>query len=290
MTAQQDVLDTRRPKRRALGIVLLGILPLAVAGTAGVAASAYAPTPTETPVALPATVTASKPASTDLPPVIAPGDASAVDLERAVPQVTVSIPPPPEPEPVIAPLAPRASTGSTSSGSTSSGSTQPSSQQQQAPAAAQPAPQKAAPAPAPRQTADSYCSAPSSPYSAGGSPKGLLTAANKERARIGAGPLSWNGSLAAAATSWSQTLAGRDSAGDGSALAHNPNRPGAENVAVSGSTGGMSVGTAIARAHYGWMYSYGHCANIMNPGYSSMGAGAAATANGTAVYTTANYR
>lgn len=273
MTEQQDVLETGRPRRRALGLVLLGMIPLAVAGTAGVAASNLVPAPTPSPAALPASVTVDKPASTDLAPVIAPGSASEVDLELEVPQITVSIPPPPEPEPALAPLAQRSSgsNGSSSGESGSSGS-------------------QAAPKAAPQQSADAYCSSPSSPYSAGGGAKGLLTAANKERARIGARALSWSGSLASAATSWSQSMASKDTAGNGSALAHNPSRPGAENVAVSGSSGGMSVGTAVARAHHGWMYSYGHCVNVMNPAYSSMGAGTASTADGTVVYTTANYR
>lgn len=276
MTEQQDVLETGRPRRRALGLVLLGMIPLAVAGTAGVAASHYAPAPTPSPVALPAAVTVDKPASTNLAPVIAPGSAAEVDLELEVPQITVSIPPP---EPALAPLAQRSSGSSGASGSAGASSGDSGSSGSQA-----------APKAAPQQSADSYCSAPSSPYSAGGSAKGLLTAANKERARIGARALSWSGSLASAATSWSQSMASRDTAGNGSALAHNPQRPGAENVAVSGSSGGMSVATAVARAHHGWMYSYGHCVNVMNPAYSSMGAGTASTADGTVVYTTANYR
>ncbi|GIG53703.1 CAP domain-containing protein [Demequina activiva] len=294
MTEQQDVLETRRPKRRALGLVLLGMIPLAVAGTAGAAASAFVPTPAQTPVALPATVTVDKPASTDLAPVIAPGSATAVDLEVEVPQITVSIPPPPEPEPELAPVSPQASGSSGSSQSSgSSGSTGSSTQKSSGSTSTKSSGSSSsepAPKPAPQQTADSYCSAPSSPYAAGGSAKGLLTAANKERARIGAGALSWSGSLASAATSWSQTMASKDTASNGGALAHNPNRPGAENVAVSGSSGGMSVGSAVARAHNGWMYSYGHCVNIMNPAYSSMGAGTASTADGKVVYTTANFR
>ena len=279
MTAPQDVPEHRRPQRRAFGVVLLGMIPLAVAGIAGATASHVVPTPTDTPVALHASVTVGKPESTDLAPVIAPGTATTVDLEREVPQITVSIPPPPEPEPALAPVASQAS-GSTSGPGSSPSSGSSGSTQAQKPKAGS----------APQQSAESYCSAPSSPHGAGGGAKGLLAAANQERARIGAKALSWDGGLASAATSWSQTMAGKDGAGNGSALAHNPHRPGAENVAVSGSSAGMSVGSAVARAHHGWMYSYGHCMNIMNPAYSSMGAGTASTADGTVVYTTANFR
>lgn len=293
MTERQDVLETPRPKRRALGLLLLGMVPLAVAGTAGAAASEFLPEPTETPVALPMTVVGEKPVSTDLSPIVAPGTASEVDLTIGVPQIAVRFPPPPEPEPVLAPLTPAPNAGTKASGSTtkSSGSTSKASgSTTKSSGSTTKSSGSAAAAPAPKQTAQSYCSAPASPYGAGGGAKGLLTAANKERARIGARPLSWSGSLASAATSWSKTMASRDTAGNGSALAHNPSRPGAENVAMAGSSAGMSVGTAIAKAHGGWMRSYGHCVNIMNPGYSTMGAGTASTSNGKVVYTTANYR
>lgn len=85
-------------------------------------------------------------------------------------------------------------------------------------------------------------------------------------------------------------MASKDKEGKGGALAHNPNRPGAENVGATGSSAGMSTGTAAGKVHSGWMYSNGHCRNVMNPAYSSMGAGAATTSNGNTVYITANFR
>ncbi|MFV0633739.1 CAP domain-containing protein [Demequina sp.] len=285
MTQQQEDLETQRPKRRALGAFLLGLVPLAVAGTAGFAASRL-PADTETartelePLAL----TAAAPAvdQTPVAAIVAPGSATEVDLSVGVPKISVSFEPEPEPEPVVAVAA--ASQASKSNAAAKqqtakkSDSTKKSSSKKKSNSGST------------TMTAAQYCASPSSPVAAGGSVKALLAAANKERARIGAAPLTWNGSLASAAASWSKSMAGKDSAGDGKQLAHNPNRPGAENVAFSSSTAGISTGTAVARAHTNWMYSPGHCQNIMNPAYSSMGAGVASTDNGQAVYTTVNFR
>mgnify|MGYP000333174633 CR=1 FL=1 len=281
MTEQQEVLETARPRRRILGVFLLGMVPLVVAGTAGAAAAGFTPEPQATTVALIERVPAQPAVDSELAPVTAAGNVDDVDTTADVPQISISVEP--EPEPVAA--AP--SSGSNASGAKASGSTATSSGSTQKSTGSSSGSTTSASS---TQTAQAYCSSPSSPYAASGSPKALLTAANKERARIGARALSWSGSLASAATSWSQTLAGRDTQGDGSALAHNPNRPGAENVAMAGSSGGMSVGTAVAKAHSGWMYSYGHCVNVMNPAFSSMGAGSATNPTGTVVYTTANYR
>ncbi|MDN4480112.1 CAP domain-containing protein [Demequina muriae] len=278
MSAPQEVPGTGRPRLRPLSTFLLAAVPLVIAGVGGTLAANFAPDTVTTPATAPADQTAQEVAvfedtSDVLPAVVAPQvESSAAD---AVPQISVSFAPEPEPAPVAQAAATRSGGGSASA---SSGSTSASSGS------------GSASKPAPRQSSDAYCASPSSPYSAGGSVKGLLTAANKERARIGVSAMSWSGSLASAATSWSQSMAGRDDSGTGGALAHNPNRPGAENVAVSGSSGGISVGTAVNKAHAGWMYSGGHCRNIMNPSYSTMGAGTATTANGNAVYTTANFR
>ncbi|WP_062136222.1 CAP domain-containing protein [Demequina aestuarii] len=277
MSSQQESPGDERRGRRPLTAFLLASVPLVLAGVGGTVAANLAPDTITTPATAPVEESAQEVAAVErttdvLPAVVAPQIAADT---TTVPQISVSFAP--EPEPAPAPVA-RSGAGRSGGGSSStgSGSTAASS--------------GSASKPAPRQTSDSYCASPSSPYSAGGSVKGLLTAANKERARIGVGAMSWSGSLASAANSWSQAMAGRDDSGSGSALAHNPNRPGAENVAVSGSSGGMSMGTAINKAHAGWMYSGGHCRNIMNPSYSTMGAGAASTANGNAVYTTANFR
>ncbi|WP_084039272.1 CAP domain-containing protein [Demequina sp. NBRC 110053] len=281
MTQQQDVLEIPRRRRRALGVILLGALPLVVAGTAGLAASSLVPEPEETSLALPEPARPLEPMATTIAPVIAPGSATQVNLAMEVSPITVTLPPPPEPEPVPVGTAPEASkaarsdTGSpaTSSGSEASGSKASRSETSTS-----------------SKTPEQYCSAPSGSGAAGGSVKSLLSAANTARAQIGAKPLSWSGSLASAAASWSSSMASKDTQGNGSALAHNPNRPGAENVAMSGSSAGTSMGAAIPKAHAGWIASYGHCMNIMNPSYSQMGAGAAATANGNVVYTTANFR
>ncbi|MFW2512255.1 CAP domain-containing protein [Demequina sp. SO4-13] len=286
MSAQQEVLGTGERRRRPLRTLLLAAVPLLVAAAGGAAAAQIAPDTVTQPASLPVDETAQEVALVEtrsdvLAAVVAPevtGDATA-----GIPQIDISFAPEPEPLQASAPVANGGSSGGSTAGSVPSGSSSSGSASSGSASAA-------APQPAAQQSPDAYCSAPSSPYSAGGSVKGLLTAANKERARIGVGSLSWSGSLASAATSWSQSMASRDDAGNGSALAHNPNRPGGENVAVSGSSGGMSVSAAVNKAHAGWMYSGGHCRNVMNPGYSTMGAGTASTSNGNAVYTTANYR
>ena len=306
MNAQQEVPETgRRPRRRALRTLLLFSAPVALAATGGLVAANLAPAPelasatqasaidpAVREVALVETAPLGSGVSV-LDAVVAP----AIDagLDDAVPQIEVSFAPEPEPEPEPAIPAPaRTSSGGGGNSSTSSGgggnsSTSNSSGNDSSPATPSSSSTESAPAKAPSQSFESYCSSPSSPHSAG-SLQGLLSAANKERARIGIAPMSWSGSLASAATSWSQSMASKDTAGDGSAMAHNPNRPGAENVGASGSTGGISVGSAASKIHTGWMYSNGHCRNVMNPAYTTMGAGSATTANGQVVYITANYR
>ncbi|MFW7413792.1 CAP domain-containing protein [Demequina sp. SO4-18] len=284
MSAQQEVLGTGDRRRRPLRAFLLAAVPLLIAAAGGAAAAQIAPESVTQPASLPVDEAVQEVAIVEtrsdvLAAVVAPEVDD--DAAAAIPQIDVSFAPEPEPLPAPAAAANGGSTtGPAPSRSGTSGSSSNGSGSGSAPASQ----------PAAQQSPDAYCAAPSSPYSAGGSVKGLLTAANKERARIGLGSMSWSGSLASAATSWSQSMASRDEAGNGSALAHNPNRPGGENVAVSGSSGGMSVGAALNKAHVGWMYSGGHCRNVMNPGYSTMGAGSASTANGNAVYTTANYR
>ncbi len=315
MSTQQKVLETGpRPHRRALRTLLLASVPIAVAAAGGLVASSVAPTPVNSaqaaavdPDVREVSVIEQQPVGAHMnvqAAVIAP--AVATDVSDAVPQIQVSFPPEPEPEPV-APAAtagnersngganatatsgskaPRSSQA-TSSGSKAQAPAKASAPKKQAPKQEAAAPKKQAPA---KQSFDSYCSSASSNASAGGSVKGLLSAANQERARLGIKPMSWSGSLASSATKWSQAMAAKDPAGNRSALAHNPNRPGAENVAVAGSAGGMSAANAVNRAHRGWMGSPGHCRNLLNPAYSTMGAGTATTENGQAVYTTANFR
>lgn len=122
---------------------------------------------------------------------------------------------------------------------------------------------------------------------------GLVAAANQERARFGYGPLTWSGSLAQASQGWANQLVLNDEATAAAydAIAHNPNRPaGGENVAMSYKSKGLSAGTALSKAHAGWMASYTHCKNLLNPKWSVMGAGMAQTADGTTWYTVANYQ
>lgn len=259
MTEPQDVLEHTRPRRRHAPALLLGGLPVAIASTALVGAFTYAPGP---PVPAPVP---SSPAVAEAPTFRATVAAIAapdveVDLADSTPRITVKVPPPPEP------AAPAASNGRRTS---SGGTTQASSSRGFA----------------------AYCASPSSPAVAT-SVEGLLGAANAERARLGYAPLSWSGSLASAATAWSQHLAAADEQTSEIAdqLAHNPHRPGAENVAMVYRSTGYARSTAIAKMHVNWMYSPGHCANIMNPAYTQMGAGAASTSDGTTWYATENFR
>ncbi|MDN4483553.1 CAP domain-containing protein [Demequina lignilytica] len=137
-----------------------------------------------------------------------------------------------------------------------------------------------------------YCDSPASPTGAS-SARGLLAAANAERARLGIAPLAWSGDLAAAAESWSAQMARDDESTSGmaDALAHNPASPGrAENVGVTASSAGISQARAASTLATGWMRSPGHCRNIMNPAYAVMGAGLAVTSDGTTWYGTENFR
>lgn len=315
MNVQQEVPPTvRRPRRRVLHTLLLISAPVALAAAGGLVAANLAPAPELARTTQAAAIDANvrEVSHIETSPVGSGADVQAAvvapaletDAQAAVPQIEVSLPPEPEPEPELNrpergnnSSGNNASTGTSnsSSGSSSqsagtqssnnsnSGSGSSSSSQQSSGS------NDSAPAPAPKQSFESYCASPSSPHSAG-SVQGLLSAANKERARIGVAPLSWSGSLASAATNWSKAMAAKDTDGNGSAMAHNPNRPGAENVGASGSSGGMSVGAASSKIHSGWMYSNGHCRNVMNPAYTTMGAGSATTADGKVVYITANYR
>lgn len=301
MTETQEVLDPRRPRRRAVGVFLLGMIPLAVAGTAGVAAGELIPSPEPAPVALAVDDSTDEPSpAPDVTAgIVAPGAVRNVDVAASVQQIKVTVP---EPEPVetVAPVVKKAATTpqakpakasapkpaakkpSATKKTTSQKSSGSTTTTKKATTESKPA----------GQTFKQYCSSPKSPFGASGGAKALMAAANKERARIGIAPLTWNSSLASAASSWSQSMATKDgkTAATMDALAHNPNRPGAENVAVSSSSGGVSEGAAHNRAHSGWMYSNGHCLNLMNPAYTQMGAGSAATPDGTTRYTTANYR
>lgn len=136
-----------------------------------------------------------------------------------------------------------------------------------------------------------YCSSPANPTGAS-SARGLLDAANVERARLGIAPLAWSASLAAAAQAWSAQMVADDQATPGmaDALAHSPSLPGrAQNVGVAANSGGLSESRAAGILAAGWMRSPGHCRNLMNPAYSTMGAGLAVTSDGTTWYGTEDF-
>ena len=56
------------------------------------------------------------------------------------------------------------------------------------------------------------------------------------------------------------------------------------------SSGGYSAATAINKMHNNLVYSEGHCLNLMNPNYHSMGAGVASFGDGKTWYATENFR
>ncbi len=128
-----------------------------------------------------------------------------------------------------------------------------------------------------------YCASPSTPYGAA-SVRGLMTAANRERARLGIAPLSWSSSLASAAQSWSRHMA------DTGSFAHGAGAGLAENIGWASYSEGYSEGTAAGVMHRSWMRSSGHCRNLMNPAYTQMGAGLASAGGGTTWYGTELFR
>ncbi|MGC4174459.1 CAP domain-containing protein [Demequina sp.] len=273
MTEQQDVLDPRRPRRR-IPVILLGILPAAIAATMLVAGPHYVdPAQATTDAAGAGAPVASTPDIT--PGVIAP--VTDVDLDAAVQQITVTVP-----KPKVAPAAKIVTVKSTAK------TAKTSSKATVTKAKAVKSVKKAS-----TKTYKQFCANPSNPVNASGSTgKALLSAVNKERAKLGIAPLSWSSSMASVATSWSKSMVKKDAKTgkliDG--LAHNPNRPGSENVAVVYSSAGYSASTAIAKMHKNLVYSNGHCLNLMNPSHSSMGAGVASSSDGTTWYATENFR
>lgn len=288
MTEQQDVLEPKR-RRRHGNTILLGSIPVAVAITALLTAGTWASVPASSTLADSAN-TAPIPAPADTAPsqpsIVAPG--SVADAAVTIPLVTVVLPPPPPPV-VKAPVAkssPYKSTAAAKQTTTAKKSTANKSAPKKS------TPKKQSSKKSSQPSFQSFCRGASANSGASGGPKALLSAANNERARLGIKKLSWSSSLAGSATKWSKSMAAKDSKSGAphDALAHNPNRPGAENVAMSYGSNGQSQGNAISRAHSGWMKSEGHCLNLMNPAYSTMGAGAAATSDGTTWYTTANFR
>ena len=266
MTEQQDVLDPQRARRRRIPVILLGLLPAAIAATLLVAGPNYvAPIPAAAANASGVSkVVAQQPVIT--PGVIAP--AMKVNVAASVPQITVTLPTPK--------VVHVAKSHSKKSASTSHKSSKKKKSKKSSGGSG---------------SYKSFCADPSNPVSTSGSDgKALLAAVNKERAKLGIAAMSWSSSMASTATGWSQTQLANDLQTskliDG--LAHNPNRPGAENVAVVYSSTGYSAGGAINKMHKNLVYSSGHCLNLMNPKYTSMGAGVAG--DGNTWYATENFR
>lgn len=258
---QSEVKVRREPRRRWYWAALAGILPLAIVGTSVSAAAAWLPEDSTAATvqneATPTTVATSE--------VKADGSVEDADIAASVPKVEISKSPEPEPVVPVYSSSGRSTTSSGTSRSTGSSSGSSGSSKSSTPSVSY----------------TQYCANPSSPYSAGSSAKSLLTAANKERARLGLRSLGWSGSLSSAAQSWSENMAKTGN------LAHSGR--GQENVGYTYNSGGISVGSGLTIIHKAWMRSYGHCTNIMYPGYSVMGAGVAKTADGTAVYSTENF-
>ncbi|WNM27871.1 CAP domain-containing protein [Demequina capsici] len=257
---ETEVKVRREPRRRWYWAVLAGLLPLAVVGTSVSAAASWIPADVS---AAPDTAQ-SAPSSVATASVKAEGSVENADISSSIPAIEVSRSPEPVPEPVAPVTTTKKSTKKSTS--KSSGSTSSSTSSSGAASA---------------QSYTDYCSNPASPYSAGSSAKSLLTAANKERARLGLNSLGWSGSLANAAQSWSQTMLDTDT------LSHSGR--GQENVGYTYNSLGLSLASGITIIHQAWMHSYGHCTNIMYPGYSVMGAGAVQSGDGTTVYATENF-
>ena len=275
MTEQQDVLDPQRPRRRRIPVILLGVLPAAIAATLLVAGPHYVDPVSASTDASGMNKVASQ-SQLVTPRVAAP--VTTVDLAASVQQITVTVPK------VVAPaakvVAVKTATRSVSAKAIKKATVHKAAVKKTVKTSS-------------GKTYKQFCANPSNPVSTSGSTgKALLAAVNKERAKLGIGSMSWSSSMASVATSWSHTMVKNDektkSLIDG--LAHNPNRPGAENVAVVYSSGGYSAATAINKMHKNLVYSQGHCLNLMNPSYDSMGAGVASTDDGNTWYATENFR
>jgi uncharacterized protein YkwD len=136
------------------------------------------------------------------------------------------------------------------------------------------------------------CFTSGSPYQIGASdPSALLTLVNLERERIGLGDLTWSGSLASDAQTWSEAMAAADDAvpgQPGAFLAHwKTPSPGGQNVATNWTTqngtivyDGLTLSVSLNYAHEHLMYSQHHCENILRSGFTTMGAGGVQSAEG----------
>lgn len=286
MDEQQDVLDPDRRRRRLAPAILLGTLPAAIAASLVLTGAVYT-----TPAITAAPQQSSqasivKDATTVAPSVVAPGTLTNADLTKSVPVIKVTFPVVPvKVTPKV--TAPAKSTTTRSTTPTTTKSTTTKSTSTTTTKSTSTTTTKTA-----SISFTAFCNAPKSSYTtSGSSAKILLTLANKERARIGIGSMSWSTSLASAAQKWSNHMVAVDESTstliDG--LSHNPNRPGAENVAVVYSSLGYSAQSALNKMHSNYMHSVGHCQNLLNPKWHRMGAGVAHTSDGKTWYTTENF-
>lgn len=134
-------------------------------------------------------------------------------------------------------------------------------------------------------SASAYCALKLTPYSISGTNvNSFLTAANLERAATGAPALTWSGTLASTAQSWSDQMAADQDANPTlepgtsewfAAVFRHSGSGYAENIAFN-----MGYANPVNKAQSGWMLSTGHCLNIMNPSYKKIGAGKAQAADG----------
>ncbi|MCB2412797.1 CAP domain-containing protein [Demequina sp. TTPB684] len=190
-------------------------------------------------------------AAASIPPLAAP--AATASPEPYVSPIEVVLPPPPTPPPAQG----RNSAGQRIEAAASAGVTTPAA----------------------------WCEGNYGATASASSVSGLLQAANAERARWGLSALSWNSSLASSAVTWSESQAASGTLSHGMAPS-----PGGQNVAYRYSSAGQSEAAAAAWAHPAWMASSGHCKNILNASWSTMGAGAASVDGGNTWYLTANFQ
>src|SRR5690606_15279667 len=163
-------------QRSALWPLVLLTVPLAVGATILAAVGHWTPLENTTIVQAQPTGAAAVVAARDdiAPGVIAAPRPTDFDATDQVPTITVILPPPPPPPPAAAPSQ-RRNSGPRGGGGSS-------------------------------VDYAAFCETATAKYSAS-SVKSLLSAANKERARLGIGPLRWSSSMASSATAWSQTMA-----------------------------------------------------------------------------------
>ena len=133
-----------------------------------------------------------------------------------------------------------------------------------------------------------HTSSPLVAYStSGSSPTAFRVAANQERAETGAGALSWSSGLQGTAQDWANQMASFENANPGltpgsaewkAAVFFHSSEAGhsyGENIAWN-----MGYANAVNEAESGWMHSTGHCLNIMDTDYRTIGAAAAQANDG----------